>query len=115
MLEISPTQMAAFENAEEAKFRQQLFDLLVSEYPEHARDHDGVRAVVAVGMADAREAGLKSAQGIALYVTAAFLLGMTIKDDPNVLREIRHSGADEAAKIAWLGEWLIAIEEEVDA
>lgn len=112
MLEISPAQLGAFEASQLAGFRNKLFAMLVTEYPDFAHDRQAVAAIVDAGMADARDAGFTSARGIATYVTAAFLFGMDIKDQPVFDRAIRESGYNEASKIDWLSAWMIALAEE---
>jgi len=114
MLDITPEQLAAMEEHSEAGFRRRLFGLLRDEFPDHAGDPRGVAAVVDLGIADARAAGLRTERGLAAWVIAAFLLGLDIKDDPHVIAAIRTSGDSEAAKADWLQGYVAAVAEALE-
>jgi hypothetical protein len=114
MLEITPDQMAAMQQDSEGRFRQRVFALLCEQFPEHADDRGAVAAVVDLGIADAREAGLRSERGLAAYVIAAFLLGLDLKDDPYFVTYVRQSGESEAAKIAWIEGYVKAVAEALE-
>ena len=106
MLEISPDQLAAFGAESDDRFHARLFAYLCETFPDYAQDRAGVAAVVQAGVADARDAGLRGAQALAIYVIVAFLVGMDIKDHPSFVRNVRMSGASEAEKIDWMTGWL---------
>ena len=109
MLSISQEQMAKLELTREDAYRRDLAMLLRESYPDFASDADAVDAVVEVGVADAREAGLTSARGIAIYVVIAFLLGLTVKEEPQFVAMVTRSDRSEAEKIAWMEAWITQI------
>lgn len=109
MLSISYEQMAKLELAREEVFRRELAALLRESYPEFSGDADAVDAVVEVGMADARAAGLSTARGIAVYVVIVFLLGLAVKEDRRFRAMVIDSTHSEAEKIVWMDGWITAI------
>ena len=115
MLLISQEQIAKLELTREEAYRRGLAMLLQESYPELISDADAVDAVVEVGMADAREAGLTSARGIAVYVVIAFLLGLAVKEEPQFVAMMTHSGRSEAEKIAWMEAWILQIADAFEA
>jgi hypothetical protein len=114
VLTISSDTITQLERIQEEDFRRQLAESLMIDYPAQAFDRDTVNAVVTVGIEDARDAGLISARGIAMYVLAAFLMGMDIKYDQRFLNAVRYSTLNEANKIQWIEEWLYAIADALD-
>ena len=106
MFQLRPETLARFAEAERAWFTTRLADHLRQHFPDAAAEPD-LRTAVREQVEHAAAFELRSEHSVALYVTAAWLLGASFAADfPEAARILSSAAHTPAQKAAWLERWM---------
>lgn len=110
MIKISQKQLDALKSGEADKFHARLCDFIVKKFNVQDARRPALDRGMTSAIADAHNFNLKSEKAIATYGVATFLIGLRIKNDPKVNAAMSSTTLSETNKIAWLNDWLAALE-----
>lgn len=108
MLKIDPKQVAAFEDGDLEKFKQDLFDKFRFDYPDYTQRHDddALKSIIDKSTADGIEFGLKTRRGMTQFVSLAVFLDPDLLERQEVQDLIGYSGFNADDKMEMLSEVL---------